>query len=102
MVPGIPTLAQGLFSRLLVGFPMAGVNLRPRVIIADITDYDDLRTEMRREGMFYATQNLFEKIGSSFSPLMLALVLILDETTEDPLDIRVVGPLSGITAFLVP
>ena len=84
---------------LLAGIPMAGVNLLPRAITADITDYDELRTGMRREGMFYATQNLFEKIGSSFSPLALALILLLGETTQDPLGIRLVGPAAGIIAF---
>ena len=98
-IPGIPKLVQGLVMALLAGIPMAGVNLLPRAITADITDYDELRTGMRREGMFYATQNLFEKIGSSFSPLALALILLLGETTQDPLGIRLVGPAAGIIAF---
>ena len=98
-IPGIPKLIQGLAMALLAGIPMAGVNLLPRAITADITDYDELRTGMRREGMFYATQNLFEKLGSSFSPLVLALVLLLGETTQNPLGIRLVGPVAGIIAF---
>ena len=98
-IPGIPKLAQGVVMAFLAGIPMAGVNLLPRAITADITDYDELRTGMRREGMFYATQNLFEKIGSSFSPLLLALVLLLGETARDPLGIRLVGPVAGIVAF---
>ena len=98
-ISGIPKLLQGVVMAFLAGIPMAGVNLLPRAITADITDYDELRTGMRREGMFYATQNLFEKIGSSFSPLVLALVLLLGETTEDPLGIRLVGPVAGVVAF---
>ncbi len=98
-IPGIPKLAQAVVFAFLAGVPMAGVNLLPRAITADITDYDELRTGMRREGMFYATQNLFEKIGSSLSPLFLALVLLLGETAEDPLGIRLVGPVAGVIAF---
>lgn len=98
-IPVIPKLAQGLIMAFLAGLPMAGVLLLPRAITADITDYDEIRTGMRREGMFYATQNLFEKVGSSFAPLMLALVLLLGETTRDPLGIRLVGPVAGIIAF---
>ena len=79
---------------------MAGVNLMPKAITADITDYDELRTGMRREGMFYARQNLFGKIGSFFAPLLLALVLLLGETTDDPLGIRMVGPVAGVIAFM--
>ena len=98
-IPGIPKLAQALVFAFLAGVPMAGVNLLPRAITADITDYDELRTGMRREGIFYSTQNLFEKIGSSLSPLLLALVLLLGETAEDPLGIRLVGPVAGVIAF---
>ena len=98
-IPGVPKLAQGIAMAFLAGLPMAGVNLLPKAITADITDYDELRTGMRREGMFYATQNLFEKIGSSFSALFLELVLLLGETTADPLGIRLVGPVAGVIAF---
>jgi len=49
--------------------------------------------------MFFATQNLFEKFGSSFSVVLLALVLLLGETTDDPLGIRMVGPIAGVIAF---
>ena len=99
-IPGVPKLAQGIVMAFFAGIPMAGVNLLPRAITADITDYDELRTGMRREGMFYAAQNLFEKIGSSFAPLALALVLLLGETTQNPLGIRAVGPVAGVFAFL--
>ena len=99
-VPGIPGLAQGVFIAFLIGLPMAGVNLLPRAITADITDYDELRTGMRREGVFYASQNLFEKIGSSFAPLALALLLLLGDTADNPLGLRLVGPVAGIIAFM--
>ena len=99
-VPGIPPLLQGAVMAFLAGIPMAGVNLMPRAITADITDYDEILTGMRREGMFFATQNLFEKVGSSFSALLLAVVLLLGETASDPLGIRMVGPVAGVLAFL--
>ena len=93
-------LAQALALAAIAGAPMAGVFLLPAAIIADITDYDELRSGMRREGMFYAAQNLFEKIAGSFSPLMLALILSLGDTLEDPLGIRLVGPVAGAITFL--
>ena len=99
-LPVAPKLAQGVAFAFLAGIPMAGVNLLPRAITADITDYDHIRTGMRREGMFYATQNLFEKIGSSFSPLALAIVLRLGDTAANPLGLRLVGPVAGAIAFL--
>ena len=98
-IPGVPGLGQGVAMAFLVGLQIAGVFLLPKAITADITDYDELRTGVRREGMFYAVQNLFEKVGSSFAPLVLALVLLLGETTGDPLGIRLVGPVAGVIAF---
>ena len=98
-IPGVPGLAQGLVIAFGAGIAMAGVNLMPRAITADIADYDELVTGMRREGMFYATQNLFEKFGSSFSVVLLALVLLLGETVDNPLGIRMVGPVAGVIAF---
>ena len=99
-IPGVPKLVQAMVIAFLVGFPMAGVNLLPKAITADITDYDELLTGHRREGVFYATQNLFEKIGSSLSPLVLGAVFLLGRTAEDPLGIRMVGPVAGLLAFL--
>jgi GPH family glycoside/pentoside/hexuronide:cation symporter len=99
-IPGVPLLAQGLVMAFIAGLPMAGVNLMPRAITADITDYDELLTGMRREGMFFATQNLFEKIGSSFSALFLSLILLLGETGANPLGLRLVGPVAGLFALL--
>ena len=99
-VPGVPKLLQSAVMAFLAGVPMAGVNMLPKAITADITDYDELRTGMRREGMFYATQNLFEKIGSSLSPLLLSLILLLGDTAGNPLGIRLVGPVAGGLAFL--
>ena len=84
----------------LAGIPMAGVNLLPKAITADITDYDEIRTGMRREAMFYATQNLFEKIGSSLAPLLLGVILLLGDSTDDSLGIRVMGPVAGLIVFM--
>ena len=99
-IPGVSPLLQGVVMAFLAGLPMAGVNLMPRAITADICDYDELLTGMRREGIFFATQNLFEKIGSSFSALFLALILLLGETAADPLGLRLVGPVAGLFALL--
>ena len=99
-IPGIPKLAQGIVIAFLVGLPMGGVNLMPRALTADIADYDEIRTGMRREAMFFTTQNLFEKFGSSFSTLALALILLLGETADDPLGIRLLGPVAGAIALV--
>ena len=98
-IPGIAAPLQALVIAFFAGFPMAGVNLLPKAITADITDYDELLTGMRREGMYFAAQNLFEKIGSSFAPLLMGVILLLGNTADDPLGIRLVGPVAGAVAL---
>ena len=99
-IPGVPPLIQAMVMAFFAGIPLAGVFLLPKAITADITDYDELCTGVRREGMFYATQNLFEKTAASFSPLLLSLLLLLGDSAMNPTGIRLVGPLAGAFAFL--
>ncbi|MYE32054.1 MAG: MFS transporter [Chloroflexi bacterium] len=95
-VPGVPKLAQTAAVVLFAAFPMAGVFMLPNILIADIVDHDAERTSTRREGMFYGTQNLLEKSASAFAPLIFALVLLAGDSADDPLGIRLVGPVGGV------
>ena len=99
-VPGIPKLVQTAATVLFAAFPMAGVFMLPNILIADIVDHDAERTSTRREGMFYGTQNLLEKSASAFAPLIFALVLLAGDTAEDPLGIRLVGPVGGVLLLI--
>ncbi len=99
-VPGIPKLVQTAATVLFAAFPMAGVFMLPNILIADIVDHDAERTSTRREGMFYGTQNLLEKSASAFAPLIFALVLLAGDTAEDPVGIRLVGPVGGVLLLI--
>ena len=93
-------MAQGLAMAFAAGVPMAGVFMLPKILTADIADYDAMLKGERREAMFYATQNFFEKITFSLPPAILALILLLGETTDDPLGIRLAPVLAGILALM--
>ena len=88
-------LAQGLAFMFIAGMPMAAVFLLPKGLTADIADHDALMTGERREAMFYATQNFFEKVTCALPPLLLSLVLQLGDSAEDPLGIRLAPLLAG-------
>ena len=79
---------------------MAAVFTFPNAITADIIDYDELRTGQRREAIYYGTQATLEKIASALFPLILALLLMLGSTADDPLGIRLVGPVAGFLALV--
>ena len=99
-VPGVPVMAQSLVFVALIGLPMAAVFTFPNAIIADIIDYDELRTGMRREAIYYGSQATIEKwAGSLFAPILAGL-LLFGETAANPLGIRLVGPVAGAASLL--
>jgi GPH family glycoside/pentoside/hexuronide:cation symporter len=99
-VPGVPTEPQVLVVMAVIGFPLAGLYLFPATLTADIVDDDSTRTGMRREATYYGTQNFVEKTATSISPLLIALLLLLGESAEDPLGIRLVGPVAGLLVLV--
>ena len=99
-LPVVPPVIQALGFAALLGLPLAPVQTFPNALIADITDYDTLRTGMRREGTYYATQATLEKTASALAPLLLTLLLVLGSTTANPIGIRLVGPVAGVATLL--
>ena len=99
-LPGIPELAQILAVVAVIGAPVAGVYLFPSALTADIADYDTVRTGLRREGVYFGTQNFVEKTTTASSPLILSALRLLGDTADDPLGIRLVGPVAGGLVFI--
>ena len=93
-------VVQGLVLGFIAGLPMAAVFMLPKGLTADIADYDAMLTGERREAMFYATQNFFEKVTFALPPWILSLVLLLGDTTEDPLGIRLAPVVAGVLALM--
>ena len=93
-------LAQGIVLSFVAGLPMAAVFMLPKGLTADIADYDAMLTGERREAMFYATQNFFEKITFALPPALLSLILLLGDTTEDPLGLRLAPVVAGVLALM--
>ena len=100
LIPGVPALAEALVAVFVAGLPTAGVFLFPAIITADIIDYDEQRTDTRREAMFYGAQNFLEKLATAVAPLVFALVLLAGDTREDPTGVRLIGPVAGAFVFL--
>ncbi len=95
-IPGIPKEVQLVLAVAAVGAPIAGVYLFPAALTADIADYDTVRTGLRREGMYFGAQNFVEKTSTAATPLILTSLLYLGKTAEDPLGIRLVGPVAAV------
>jgi GPH family glycoside/pentoside/hexuronide:cation symporter len=95
-LPGIPEALQLVAAVAVVSAPVAGVYLFPAALTADIADYDTVRTGLRREGMYFGTQNFVEKTSTAATPLILISLLTLGNSADDPLGIRLVGPVAGL------
>jgi len=95
-VPGVPVVAQVLLVMALVGMPLAGVFLFPTALTADLADSDASETGMRREATYFGAQNFVEKTAGSVTPLVLLVMLMFGNTADDPLGIRLVGPVAGL------
>jgi GPH family glycoside/pentoside/hexuronide:cation symporter len=95
-LPGIPDAAQVLVTMVIVGAPQAGVYLFPTALTADLADNDAVDTGMRREATYFGAQNFVEKTAGSLTPLVLGGLLLLGRTSDDPLGIRLVGPVAGL------
>lgn len=99
-LPGVPELPQSVAAIFLAGVPVAGVFLFPNILTADIVDDDAERSGDSRAAMFYGTQNLLEKLATSFTPLIFALILVAGDTAEDPLGVRLVGPIAAALVLI--
>jgi GPH family glycoside/pentoside/hexuronide:cation symporter len=99
-VPGPPVMLQSVLFVAFIGLPMAAVFTFPNAITADIIDYDEQRTGMRREAIYYGAQATLEKAAGALYAPILALILLLGETADNPLGIRMAGPVAGLAALL--
>ena len=99
-LPVLPVEVQTLLLLGLAGLPLAGIFLFPAALTADIVDHDSRLTGMRREASYFGSQNFVEKTASSVAPLLVALILQLGDTADDPWGVRLVGPVAGLLVLV--
>jgi Na+/melibiose symporter-like transporter len=99
LLPGISREVQALLALVIVGAPLAGVYLFPGPIIADLCDAEARTLGVRREGMFFSAQSFMDKVTEAFAPLLLGLILLLGNSRDNVLGIRLVGPIAGLVVF---
>ncbi|MGE5591369.1 MAG: MFS transporter [Bacillota bacterium] len=75
-------LWQGMLSTALLGGGVAGILLLLDVLIADVIDEDELRTGVRREGMYFGVNGFLIRLGISLQAVIMGFVL--KQTGYDP------------------
>ncbi|MEX1254413.1 MAG: MFS transporter [Dehalococcoidia bacterium] len=98
-LPGLPKLVQALLL-LLLGIPLTGLFVFPNALLADIIDFDEQRTGERREAIYYGVQATLQKAGLGLAAGLFALILaVFGKSAEEPLGIRLIGPVAGVCAL---
>jgi len=95
----IPLLAQGVFWVVLQSASLAGAQILPSAMIAEITDIDEQHTGQRREGSFYSVWGLLNQVSSGLGLAIIPLFLLLGRSQSDPhgpLGVRLLGVAGGL------
>jgi glycoside/pentoside/hexuronide:cation symporter, GPH family len=109
---GLILICTGLFGTLLnlqasavivtiAGIPLAAALIVPNALVADIAEADGRESGMRREGMYFGTQGLVQKLVIGFSSLMAPLLFtIFGATRGNPMGLQLCGPAAGVMVLL--
>lgn len=101
MVPIGNAFIQLIVLVILIGVAMSGQFVFPNAILADVIDYDAIKTGLRREAMYYGMQNTLQKFSFALSSIIFGTTLsIFGATVDQQLGIRLIGPIAGLSAVV--
>lgn len=86
---------------VLIGIALAGQFVFPNAILADVIDYDQTKTGLRREAIYYGMQNTLQKFSFALSSIIFGTTLsVFGATVNQSLGIRLIGPIAGLATLL--
>ncbi len=89
--PVLSPFVQAMIVFPLAAVPLGGVFLLSLLIIADLTDYGELKTGKRKEAIYFGIYGFVRKTGWAFSAVILNGVLALfGYSVENALGVRMV------------
>ncbi|MBI4497474.1 MAG: MFS transporter [Chloroflexi bacterium] len=101
LAPGIPLAVQSLAVIWLAGVPFSALFVFPGPLMADIIDDDARRTGYPRAALYYGMQSTLQKLALAGSAGLFGLLLqVFGFSAEQPLGIRLVGPVAGLCILL--
>lgn len=99
-----PLLSMDAQAVLVFGFVAAligGVLAVALGLIADLTDYDELKSGHRREAMYYGIYGIVRKTGwASCSLIMVSVFGLFGFSPENPMGVRVIWLVCALACFL--
>jgi GPH family glycoside/pentoside/hexuronide:cation symporter len=90
-LPFLPLPSQAIVAFTMVAIPVGGMFAVALGLIADLTDYDELKSGQRREAVYYGIYGIVRKTGWAFcSLLMMAVFHWFGFSAENPMGVRVI------------
>lgn len=74
----LPSITKGIILVVLSSLPMAIFGILPQAMVADIAEYDGIKTGENRQGMFFAARTFCFKLGQSLAMLLFTSISIMD------------------------
>jgi GPH family glycoside/pentoside/hexuronide:cation symporter len=100
-LPVFSPFVQALIIFSLTAIPIGGMFAGALILIADITDYDELKSGKRREAIYYGIYGIVRKTGWAFCSLILIVVFkLFGYSTENPLGVRVIWLVCALSCLI--
>ncbi len=97
----VSPLIQAMLIFPLAAIPIGGMFTATIGIIADLTDYDQLKSGQRREAIYYGIYGIVRKTGWALCSLILAGVFsVFGYSAENPLGVRVIWLVCALSCLV--
>jgi GPH family glycoside/pentoside/hexuronide:cation symporter len=94
-------MIQAILIFPVAAIPMGGMFAAVLGIIADLTDYDQLKSGQRREAIYYGIYGIVRKTGWALCSLILAGVFsTFGYSAENPLGVRVIWLVCALSCLI--
>lgn len=99
--PMLSLITQAIVILAIVSIPMGGMFAVALGLIADLTDYDELKSGQRREAVYYGIYGIVRKTGwAACSLIMAAIFSVFGFTAQNPLGVRVIWLVCALACLL--
>jgi len=100
-LPFLPLNLQAIVILAIVSIPLGGMFVVALGLIADLTDYDELKSHQRREAVYYGIYGIVRKTGWAFcSLIMMGIFNTFGFSTENPLGVQVIWLVCALVCLL--
>ncbi|MGB5747421.1 MAG: MFS transporter [Desulfobacterales bacterium] len=97
----VSPMIQAVLIFPVAAIPMGGMFAAVLGIIADLTDYDQLKSGQRREAIYYGIYGIVRKTGWAMCSLILAAVFsAFGYSAENPLGVRVIWLVCALSCLI--